>query len=165
MFTSLESDRLNFRQPRASDFAPLLETFRDPLTISVYGEMSGTDVWLRFASGLGHWQLQGFGPFALEHKATGEYVGVCGLYYPEGWQDIEIGYNVAPKFRRQGFAAEAVRRVRAHGYVDRGIARLVSYISPSNLASQAVANTVGAIAEGEFDMAGKPHIIFVHPKS
>jgi RimJ/RimL family protein N-acetyltransferase len=165
MFASLESDRLNFRQPRESDFAPMLEIFRDPLTISVYGEMSATDVWRRIASGLGHWQLRGFGPFALELKATSEYVGVCSLYYPEGWQDIEIGYNIAPKFRRQGFAAEAVRRVRAHGYEDLSIAKLVSYISPSNLASQAVAKSVGAIVDGEFDMAGKPHIIFVHPKS
>jgi RimJ/RimL family protein N-acetyltransferase len=164
MSTSLESQRLRFRQFRESDFQHVVAFHQDPLTISIYGQFSPADAWRRLATGLGHWQLRGFGPFALEHKETGEYVGACDLWFPEGWQDIEIGYGIAPKFRRQGYAAEAVRRIREHGYKDRGFDKLVSYIQPSNLASQAVARSVGATADGEFDMSGKLHIVFVHPK-
>jgi RimJ/RimL family protein N-acetyltransferase len=165
MSETLESERLRFRKFRESDFPSLLAVHNDPLTKSVYGEMSPGDVWRRIAMGLGHWQLRGFGPFALEHKDAGRYVGACGLWFPEGWQDIEIGYSIAPEFRKQSYASEAVRRVREHGYKDRGFTKLVSYIQPSNIGSQAVAKSVGAIADGEFDMAGKSHIIFVHPKT
>jgi RimJ/RimL family protein N-acetyltransferase len=165
MFDALESERLRLRKFKESDFAPLLAFHNDPLTSSVYGAMSPGDVWRRIAMGLGHWQLRGFGPFALEHKATGKYVGACGLWFPVGWNDIEIGYGIAQEFRGQGYAVEAVRRVREHGYTDHKISKLVSYIQPSNIASQAVAKSVGAIADGEFDMAGKLHIVFVHPKN
>ena len=164
MFTTLESARLRFRQYRESDFPELLAFHNDALTKSVYGELHADEVWRRMATGLGHWQLRGFGPFALEHRESGAYVGACSLWFPQGWQDIEIGYHIAPQFRRQGFAAEAVRRIREHGYKDRGFGKLVSYIQPSNLASQAVARSVGAITDGEFEMSGKLHIVFVHPK-
>lgn len=165
MFETLESERLHFRKFREGDFPVLLSVHNDPVTKSVYGELSPGEVWRRIALGLGHWQLRGFGPFALEHKETGEYVGACGLWFPVGWKDIEIGYSIAPHFRQQGYAAEAVRRVREHAYADHGIAKLVSYVQPSNLASQAVAKSVGAVADGEFDMAGLLHIVFVHPKT
>jgi RimJ/RimL family protein N-acetyltransferase len=164
MFTTLKSARLHFRQFRESDFDAQMAVFNDPLTISIYGELTAGEIWRRIAMALGHWQLRGYGPFALEHRETGAYVGACSLWFPQGWQDIEIGYHIAPQFRRQGFAAEAVRRIREHGYKDRGFDKLVSYIQPSNLASQAVARSVGAIADGEFDMSGKLHIVFVHPK-
>jgi RimJ/RimL family protein N-acetyltransferase len=165
MITSLDSPRLHFRQFRESDFPAFLAFHQDPLTVSVYGAFSSADAWRRMAAGLGHWQLRGYGPYALEHKDTGEYVGACGLWFPEGWADIEVGYGIAPKFRQQGFASEALRRVREHGFNNHGFKKLVSYIQPSNTASQAVARSVGAVADGEFDMAGKLHIVFVHPKT
>jgi RimJ/RimL family protein N-acetyltransferase len=160
----LESDRLTFRQIRDTDLDVLVAHHSDPVTRSVYGDMTRADVWRRMAMGLGHWQMRGFGPYALEDKQSGQLAGLVSLWFPEGWQDIEIGYGIIPEFRRKGYAAEAVRRMREHGYKDRKIKKLVSYIQPSNIGSQAVAKSVGATPDGEFDMAGKPHIIFVHPK-
>ncbi len=164
MIPTLETPRLILREFRQSDFASFITFHDDPVSTSVYGAFTRAEVWRRMAAGLGHWQLRGFGPYALEHKDTGEYVGACGLWYPEGWADIEVGYGIHPKFRQQGYASEAVRRVREHGYKDHGFKKLVSYIQPSNTSSQAVAKSVGAVADGEFDMAGKIHIIYLHPK-
>ena len=161
----LESERLIYRRFRESDVDALLAFHSDPIAQSVYNiEISRGEIWRRVALGIGHWQFRGFGPLLLEEKSTGAYVGQCSLWFPEGWGDIEIGYGIAPAFRRKGLAAEAVRCVRNYGYGDRKFKKLVSYILPTNLASRAVVESVGAIADGEFDMSGKPHLIFVHPK-
>jgi RimJ/RimL family protein N-acetyltransferase len=161
---ALESDRLTFRQVRDTDLDALEAHHNDPVTRSVYGDMTRGDVWRRMAMGLGHWELRGYGPYALDDKSTGRLAGLCSLWFPENWQDIEIGYGIVPEFRRKGYASEAVRRIRDHAFHDHGFKRLVSYIQPSNIASQAVAKSVGAVVDGEFDMAGKPHTIYLHPK-
>ena len=84
---------------------------------------------------IGHWQLRGFGPWALEDKATGRFAGHGGLWFPDGWGDVEVGYGIAPEFRGQGYAVEAAQRVRDYGYREKGLERLVSYIDPGNTAS------------------------------
>jgi RimJ/RimL family protein N-acetyltransferase len=74
-----------------------------------------------------------------------------------------VGYGIAPEHRRKGFAAEAATCARDYGYKI-GIAKLVSYIQPTNTASIAVATSLGAIPDGEFMMHGKPHTIYLHQK-
>ena len=165
MRPEVESERLTFRRFRESDVDVLLAFHTDPDTQLVYNiDVSRGEIWRRIAMGIGHWEFRGFGPMILEEKSTGAYVGQCSLWFPEGWDNIEIGYGIAPAYRRKGFAAEAVRRIRDHGYSDRNIKKLVSYIAPTNLASQSVARSVGAFVDGEFNMSGKLHIIFTHPK-
>ena len=165
MAIELETERLRFRQWREGDVEALYVFHNDPVTKAVYGvEFTRAEIWRRVAMFSGHWQMRGFGPLALEEKETGSFAGYCGLWFPESWEDIEIGYGIAPEHRRKGYAVEAIRRVRDHGYHERGIKRLVSYIAPANLASQAVAKKLGAIPDGEFMMHGKPHTIYLHQK-
>ncbi len=160
----LETERLILRDFRQSDFDSLLAFHSDPVSTSVYGTMSCADVWRRMATGLGHWVLRGFGPWALEDKSSGAYVGACSLWFPESWEDVEVGYGIHPKFRGAGFAVEAAMRVREFGYIEHGFKRLVSYINPSNSNSIRVATKLGAVPDGTFDMAGIAHMIYLHPK-
>jgi hypothetical protein len=41
---------------------------------------------------IGHWQLRGYGWWAVEDRRTGDFLGRIGLYNPEGWPGIEIGW-------------------------------------------------------------------------
>jgi RimJ/RimL family protein N-acetyltransferase len=107
--------------------------------------------------------LRGFGPWALEEKTSKSFVGHGGLWFPEGWDDVEVGYGIAPEHRRKGYAAEAALCARNYGY-EIGIPRLVSYIQPGNAASIAVATRLQAKPNGEFMMHGKPHTVYLHQK-
>src|SRR5690606_18513350 len=55
----------------------------------------------------GHWALRGYGPWALERKDTGAFVGLCGPWYPEGWIEPEITWALMPGHHGLGFATEA----------------------------------------------------------
>ena len=81
-----------------------------------------------FSSATGN--LRGFGTWALEEKASKSFAGHAGLWFPEGWDDVEVGYGIAPEHRRKGYAAEAARRARDYGY-EIGIAR-ARQLHPAN---------------------------------
>jgi RimJ/RimL family protein N-acetyltransferase len=163
MSPELETERLRLRRWREEDVDPLLAFYRDPQTQAIYGsDISRADVWRRIALILGHFQLRGFGLHALEDKATGEFAGFAGLWFPDDWDDVEVGYGIAPQYRGRGLATEAARRVRDHGFRELGLARLVSYINPINVTSIRVVEKLGAAPDGEFIMHGKPHMIYRH---
>ena len=80
---------------------------------------------------------------------------------PIYWGDPEIGWGIMPEFRGKGYAVEAAKRVREHGYGALKLPRLVSYIYPSNTASLRVAEKLGAKREGEFLLHGKNHHVYL----
>ena len=165
MAVELETERLRLRQWREDDIDALHEFFDDPVSRTIYGEdVKREDVWRRIALYLGHWQIRGFGTLAIEEKSTGKFVGSTGLWFPESWGDVEVGYGIHPSFRRKGYAVEAVACARDYGR-SIGIGRLVSYIKPSNAASIAVATRLGAKPDGEFALHGIPHIVYLHPNT
>jgi RimJ/RimL family protein N-acetyltransferase len=164
MAVDLETERLRLRRWREEDVDPFHAFYRDPESERIYGaDVARHDVWRRIATIIGHFELRGFGLWALEEKSSRSFAGYAGLWFPDGWDDVEVGYGIAPQHRGKGYATEAARRSRDYGYADLGIARLVSYVNPINAASIRVAEKLGAFPDGEFIMHGKPHMIFRHP--
>ena len=163
MAPEFTTERLRFRCFRESDVDPFHDFYRDSKSEAVYGGgVKRGDVWRRVALFMGHWQLRGYGPWALDDRATGRFAGYCGLWFPDGWGDPEIGWGIAPEFRGKGYAGEAALRALNYGYREKGLARLVSYIEPSNTASRRVAEKLGARPVGEFPLHGKTHHVYLH---
>lgn len=162
-FTELQTERLRLRAFAAGDLDQFCEFWTDPVTQEFYGnDYDRGRAWRSMATFLGHWQLHGFGMWALEDKASGLLAGHCGFWYPEGWDDIEIGYGIHPRFRGLGYAVEAAHEVRRHGYHDLGFPRLVSYINPANIRSIRVAEKLNAAPDGTFMMNNTPHTVYLH---
>ena len=164
MALELETERLRLRQWREDDVGPLLAFYNDPVSESIYGAgATREEIWRKIAMRIGHFQLRGYGLWAVEEKTSRSFAGYAGLYYPLGWDDVEVGYGISLEHRRKGYAAEAALCARNHGY-EIGIGRLVSYIQPTNAASIAVATRMGAKPDGEFMMQNLRHIIYLHQK-
>ena len=165
MAIELEAERLRLRPWREADVEPLHAFYRDPLSAKIYGStVAQPDVWRRVAAFIGHWQLRGFGLWALEECSSGAFVGYSGLWFPPEFGDVEVGWGIAREHRGRGYATEAARCARDYGYRIAGLDRLVSYILPDNRASIAVAERLGARPDGEFMLHEKPHTIYLHPK-
>lgn len=149
----IETRRLSMRHWRASDFEFYASFFGDEDSAKYMGgALSRDKAWRSFAAGVGHWELRGYGMWAVESKASGRLVGGVGLWRPEGWPELEVGYWLAEEARGRGFAAEAAIRSRQFAYENLGVDTLVSYIHPDNAPSQRVARSVGAVHERDIEL-------------
>ena len=70
--------------------------YASPISSFYGGPCDREDAWRKFAAYPGHWALRGFGPWAIEEKSSGAFVGLSGLWFPEGWYAPEITWALVP---------------------------------------------------------------------
>jgi RimJ/RimL family protein N-acetyltransferase len=90
---SIETPRLLLRPFRDTDIEAYAAMCADPEVMRYVGErgpLSRGDAWRQMAMLVGHWQLRGFGMWAVEERATGAFLGRVGLHFPDGWPDREV---------------------------------------------------------------------------
>lgn len=109
---------------------------------------------------VGHWTLRGYGYFAAEDKATGDYVGRVGFSNPTGWPGFELGWTIAPSHQGKGLASEAATRLLDYAFNDLGERHVISLIHPDNAPSRRVAQKLGEKIEGETELLGMPVLIY-----
>ncbi|MEL6947453.1 MAG: GNAT family N-acetyltransferase, partial [Pseudomonadota bacterium] len=91
----LETERLILRGWREEDVEAIRAITTDEEAARYIGGVA--QPWQAFRSvctQIGHWQLRGFGFFAVEEKATGQCLGWAGCWRPDGWPENEIGYSL-----------------------------------------------------------------------
>jgi RimJ/RimL family protein N-acetyltransferase len=157
MDKQLETERLILRQFRESDFDAYAEICGDPEVMRYVGELKPLDramAWRSLATHLGHWQLRGYGMWAVEEKATGRMIGRVGLWKPEGWPDLEVGWMIHRSCWGSGFATEAARASIEAAFREPGVDHIISVIHPENAASIRVAERVGETFERDWTLHG-----------
>jgi RimJ/RimL family protein N-acetyltransferase len=160
----LETDRLVLRAGRDEDFEAVVAFYADEeASRPVGGPLSRAEAWGRMAFNRGHWVLRGFGNWVLEEKATGDYVGWSGLWFPEGFPEREIGWGLIMSKRGRGYATEAAFRARTYAYETLGWETAISLIAPDNLRSRRVAERLGATFERVIQHEGMEFGVYRHP--
>ena len=112
---------------------------------------------------------RGWGLWAVESKASREFIGFVGLHVPPADLPfspcIEIGWRLAAGFWGMGFATEAARAALAFGFGRLGLDEIVSYTSVLNVRSRAVMERLGMTpCEETFDHPAVPegHVLREH---
>jgi RimJ/RimL family protein N-acetyltransferase len=160
---TLETERLLLREWTAADAAPFAAICADEALMRyVGGVMSQTDAWRRMAVYVGHWTLRGYGPWALQDKASGQFAGYSGIYDPDGWPEREINWGLARPFLGKGLVTEAAARVRTYAYDTLGFTTITSCIDLENKPSQAVAARLGATLDRTVPFRGSQFGVFRH---
>ena len=96
---ALETGRLVLRLFRDSDTDSYAEMVADPDVMRFLDKpVSRQEAWRNMAMVLGHWQLRGYGMWAVEEKESGEMVGRVGCWRPEGWPGLEVGWTLRRRF-------------------------------------------------------------------
>jgi RimJ/RimL family protein N-acetyltransferase len=161
--TTLQTERLILRMFSEEDFAQHAAICADPEVTRFLGEgrpLTRGEAWRHMAMMLGHWQLRGFGPWAVEERATGSFIGRIGFFNPEGWPGFELGWVLARDCWGKGYAGEGARRALDYAFKEMGRDHVISLIHPENLASMKVAERLGEKLEGETEVFGHAVLIY-----
>lgn len=143
----VETARLRLRAHRIDDFDTSAAMWADPAVVRyLSGTPSSREAsWARLLRYPGHWALLGFGYWAVESKADGQFIGEVGFanyrrdIEPPLGERPEAGWVLKASAQGQGFATEAV--TAAHAWADREleVPGTVCIIDPRHAASIAVA--------------------------
>lgn len=159
---TLHTERLILRAFREDDFEPMAAFYADPISAFYGGPCNREEGWRKFAAYAGHWSLRGYGPWAIEERETGAYIGLSGLWYPEGWIEPEITWALVPGHHGKGFATEAASAALSAAYELFNWKTAVSVIAIENPASIAVAERLGATRESTIDFRYGPAYLYRH---
>jgi RimJ/RimL family protein N-acetyltransferase len=168
---TLATERLILRAHRESDFEAMLAVWQDPVVRRHFhgGPMSREEAWGRFLRNFGMWAVKGYGVFAIEEKATGEYVGTIGTFEvrremtPRIEDMPEAGWTLAARFHGRGFATEAAKA--ALGWTDErlGNPAMFCIVAPANTASMRVAEKCGFKSWYETTYQDEPTLVLRRP--
>jgi len=172
----IETRRLRLRPMVLDDLEPLVRMFADPdvmryLPTGEPRSVEETQVELSYM--VGHWQLRGFGVWAVNLKDTGKFAGYCGLQYlheePGGVSaealetgtDVEVVAGLAKPYWHRGVAPEATRAALRYGFETIRLDRIVAAIHPDNDASRHILQTMGMRFDDTIRYYGDdvPHLV------
>ena len=163
LIPELETERLILRALGEEDFDDYARMCADPDVMRYLGEgqpLTRPEAWRQMAFIIGHWQLRGYGLWAVEEKTSGKLVGRIGFYNPEGWPGFELGWTLARGAWGKGYATEGARRALAYAFADMGREKIISLIHPENLASIRVAERLGEKPEGRAELFGHEVLVY-----
>jgi RimJ/RimL family protein N-acetyltransferase len=158
----LETPRLRLRQFCEGDLDAYARITADAEVMRHVGgnALTRDEAWRSLGYMLGHWQIRGFGLYAAEEKQSGALVGRIGLYRPEGWPGLEVGWLVDRARWGEGFASEAGAACLAQAFTRLDARRVISVIEPPNKASIRVAEKLGERFRERIQLQGKQVLIY-----
>jgi RimJ/RimL family protein N-acetyltransferase len=157
----LETERLVLREFTADDVDNLVELDADPEVIKWTPDERTTREQVE-QHVLPHFrrfyeETPGFGFWAVEEKATGEFIGWFHLRPGEGHgpDEPELGYRLRGSAWGKGYATEGSRALIDKAFSEHPIRRVLAETSAIHIASRRVMEKAGLRLVREFD-AGYP---------
>ena len=147
----INTERLIMRGWRESDLAPWAAMNADPEVRRYLGPLltfEQASAWvLNLQDDLDRY---GFGFWALEVRASGEFIGFTGLDIVEEEMPVtgvEIGWRLARSAWGHGYATEAARAALEYGFGILTLPEIVAVTIAANLRSQAVMRRIGMTSD------------------
>jgi len=108
---------------------------------------------------LASYRRHGFGLLAVELKADGTLVGMCGLIKRDTLEDVDLGFALLSRFERQGLAHEAAAATLAYSRDMLGLDRVVAITSLDNERSSRLLERLGMRYEGNIRLGDDPEAL------
>ena len=165
--------RLLLRRWRDSDRGPFAELNADPQVMRYFPATMGRPASDALADRIeARFAQYGYGLWAVEIRATGEFIGFTGLnpmppIGVSGTDGMEIGWRLARRAWHQGYATEAARAVLAAAFGPIGLDQVWSMTAVRNEPSIAVMRRLGMLEAARFEHPGvpagspvRPHVLY-----
>jgi RimJ/RimL family protein N-acetyltransferase len=160
--SELTTERLLLRPFRAEDFDAHAEICADPEVMRYIraGSLPRVEAWWQMARYMGHWQLRGYGLWAVVERDSGRLVGHLGFLDPEGGHGFEMGWALARHAWGKGYAYEGAQAALGFAFSDLGRDHVLCLIQPVNTRSIRLAGRLGARLEGEIVESGVRLLVY-----
>ena len=167
----LETDRLILRPFRHEDVDANAAKLSDPEVVRHLGgtPLSREESWRKLLCGPGMWALLGYGYWAVEQRANGQFVGQVG--FGDFKRDMtpsiegipEMGWVFARAAQGQGYASEAVGAALRWADATLASPEIVAIIGAENGTSIRVAEKAGFDQWSEARYRDEPILLFRRP--
>ena len=151
----LRTERLVLRRWRESDLEPWAAMNADPEVREHLGEvMTREQSDASVAAFEAEFDQRGFGWWAVEVAATGEFIGFAGLDPVDEempFTGVEIGWRLARSSWGHGYATEAARATLTFGFDTLKLPEILAITTATNVRSQAVMRRLGMTLTDKFD--------------
>ena len=161
----IETERLMLRKLTPADLDDLFRLYRDPVIREHFPEgvldREETKAELDWIIKV-YYGEYGYGLWATIYKATGAFIGRCGLlpWVIDERQEVEVAYLLDQAYWGQGLASEAAQAIVAYGFDVLKLKRLICLPVPENAASMRVAEKMGMHIEREIVLDGTPAMLY-----
>ena len=150
--SDIRTERVTLRQWRDSDLEPFARLNADARVMAHFPKVLGRDASDALAQA---WRTQiserGWGLWAAELRASGEFLGFVGLQVPAAplpfGPCVEVGWRLAHEHWGHGYASEAARAAVQFGFMQLKLAEIVSFTAVGNQRSRAVMQSVGLLQD------------------
>lgn len=158
----LFTERLRLRPFRPDDFEAHAAICADDEVMRYIraGALPRVDAWWQLARYMGHWQLRGYGLWAVVERSSGRLVGHLGFLEPEGGHGFEMGWALAREAWGRGYAFEGTRAALDYAFGPLGRDHVVCLIRPENARSIRLAERLGGRLEREIDEGGAHLLVY-----
>jgi len=145
--SELRTDRLVLRQWREADVLPWAAMNADPLVREFFPQVMNYE---QSAGSVEAFRAElaerGWGWWALEVAATGEFIGFAGLDPVDEempFDGVEVGWRLARSAWGHGYATEAGHACLDHGFGVLGLPEILAVTAAGNHRSRAVMHRLG----------------------
>jgi RimJ/RimL family protein N-acetyltransferase len=159
----LDTARLRLRQWRDEDLAPFARLNADAEVMRHFPARLSREASDAMANRIrGKIAERGWGLWAVEERASGDFIGFIGLQPPTAQLPcspcIEIGWRLARAAWGKGYATEGARASLRAGFESIGLDEIVAFTALGNRRSRAVMERLGMLedAKGAFDHPSVP---------
>ena len=165
----LTTPRLILRHWRDDDVEPFIKMNADAEVMRYFPSThTAEDTLAQIARIKAHFTNHGYGPFAVERKDTGQFIGFTGLSQPSFKSHftpcVEIGWRLSKENWGQGFATEAAKACLQYGFTEIGLKEIYSFTATLNQPSINVMQKTGMNYMGNFEHPALPdgHVLKTH---
>ena len=164
----IETERLILREFRRADLDAHAATLGDVEVMRHIGgeALSREDSWRRLVMSVGMWSVIGMGPWVVERRADGRYLGHIGFFeferdlQPSILGEPEMGWIFDRAAQGQGYASEAGKA--ALQWADEVLrpASIPAIIDLENTPSMRLAGRLGFVRQADAVYKDKPIALF-----
>lgn len=141
---ALDTERLVLRAPVRADFESYAEIMGSDRAQYMYGAVDRAAALSHFEAETASWALDGFGMWTAAELGSDTPMVFLGFMKPARYPELELGWMTTAAAEGKGYAFEAAKAAQDWGFSVLGAETFVSYITPENARSIALAERLGA---------------------